>query len=191
MWPLMIGTILLWYGLGYRITVLKRGSRLELRELISQAKITQSAGAGEPAGFLDCAVDIAWEVYRNNGKDLRNRLENAFFPLKTTLGRHRALVRTIVIIAPLAGLLGTVSGMIEMFDSLGDQTFYSQTGGIANGISQALFTTQFGLFVAVPGLILGRLMDRKEDRIKEELFQLREYFESLENATEDDHEVYT
>ncbi|MBN2510636.1 MAG: MotA/TolQ/ExbB proton channel family protein [Spirochaetales bacterium] len=179
MWPLLIGTVLLWYGIAYRMVVLKRGSSEKLRTLITRMR---NEKPGEPKGFIDCAVAIAWDIFESGNTDLRRRMEDAFFPLKTLLNRHRSLVRTIVIIAPLAGLLGTVSGMIEMFDSLGNQTFYSQTGGIANGISQALFTTQFGLFVAVPGLILGRLLDRKEDRIKEELFQLREYFAALKSG---------
>lgn len=83
-------------------------------------------------------------------------------------------MRTIVIVAPLLGLLGTVNGMIEMFQSLGTQTFYSQSGGVAQGISQALFTTQFGLVIAIPGLIVGGLIDRRERQIREDIYQLKE-----------------
>ncbi|MDZ7829411.1 MAG: MotA/TolQ/ExbB proton channel family protein [Halofilum sp. (in: g-proteobacteria)] len=42
--------------------------------------------------------------------------------------------------------------MIETFESLGDMSLFSQSGGIAGGISQALFTTQLGLAVAIPGM---------------------------------------
>ena len=75
-------------------------------------------------------------------------------------GRGAALGRTIVAVAPLLGLLGTVSGMIEMFESLGTGTFTSQEGGIAGGIAKALFTTQLGLGVAIPGFVATRLLDR-------------------------------
>jgi biopolymer transport protein ExbB len=64
--------------------------------------------------------------------------------------------------------------MIEMFQSLGDQTFFSQSGGVANGISQALFTTQFGLVVAVPGMIVGRLMDRRENQMSSDVEQIKD-----------------
>ena len=80
----------------------------------------------------------------------------------------------LVAIAPLAGLLGTVTGMIETFDALGDMSLYSQSGGIAGGISQALFTTQMGLVVAVPGLIIGRLLDRRQTRFENELSQIKD-----------------
>jgi biopolymer transport protein ExbB len=70
-------------------------------------------------------------------------------------------------------LLGTVSGMIETFDSLGDMSLYSQSGGIAGGISQALFSTQMGLCVAVPGVIVGRLLDRRQHQFEDELDRLK------------------
>lgn len=101
-------------------------------------------------------------------------LDDAFFPLSERLRGGKALVMSLVTLAPMAGLLGTVTGMIEMFDSLATNTFLSQTGGIAAGISQAMFTTEIGLVIAVPGLIVGRLLDQKENRIRSELQKLRE-----------------
>jgi biopolymer transport protein ExbB len=79
--------------------------------------------------------------------------------------RHRQTVRSIVVVAPLLGLLGTVIGMIETFESLQDSALFSQSGGIAGGISQALITTQMGLVVAIPGLLLGKKLDRKEESL--------------------------
>jgi biopolymer transport protein ExbB len=90
------------------------------------------------------------------------------------MSKYRVLVQTIVITAPLLGLLGTVTGMIETFDSLGDMSLYSQSGGIAGGISQALFTTQMGLAVAVPGLIAGRMLQRKETSLLREIAQVKD-----------------
>ena len=79
-----------------------------------------------------------------------------------------------MIIAPIAGLLGTVTGMIETFDSLGDMALFTQTGGIAGGISQALFTTQMGLAIAIPGLIIERLLKKKQTRLEIELAQVKD-----------------
>ena len=84
-------------------------------------------------------------------------------------------LEVIATISPLMGLLGTVIGMIETFDSLADSALFAQGGGgIAGGISQALFTTQMGLVVAVPGLVMGRLLSRKEDRLATELDQIKD-----------------
>ena len=77
-------------------------------------------------------------------------------------------------VAPLLGLLGTVNGMIETFDSLADMSLYSQSGGIAGGISQALFTTQMGLAVSIPGLIVNGILDKKQKQLEIDLAQLKD-----------------
>ena len=64
--------------------------------------------------------------------------------------------------------------MIETFDSLGDMTLYSQSGGIAGGISQALLTTQFGLAVAIPGLIVRGLLERRQRVLESQMEEVKE-----------------
>lgn len=88
---------------------------------------------------------------------------------RAELGRGRTLVRSVVAVAPLAGLLGTVTGMIETFRSLGEMELFTQGGGIAGGIGEALLTTQMGLAVAVPGIVLGRLLDRRQATLEDQL----------------------
>jgi len=64
--------------------------------------------------------------------------------------------------------------MIETFDSLGDMSLYSQSGGIAGGISQALFTTQMGLAVSIPGLVVNGILHRRQKDIELELAQIKD-----------------
>jgi biopolymer transport protein ExbB len=67
------------------------------------------------------------------------------------LRRDLIILTALTAVAPLLGLLGTVTGMIQTFDAV--STVGGQTGVcVADGISQALITTQFGLVVALPGL---------------------------------------
>lgn len=80
------------------------------------------------------------------------------------LERLLPLLRTIAAVAPLLGLLGTVTGMIATFDVI---TEYG-TGDpkrLSGGISQALVTTELGLAVAIPTLLLHTLLSRWADRI--------------------------
>lgn len=90
-------------------------------------------------------------------------------PLLDGLDRHSALIRSLTGLAPLVGLLGTVTGMIETFDSLTSMSLFRSSGGIAGGISAALISTQMGLAVAIPGLVVGRLLDRRASRISTQL----------------------
>jgi biopolymer transport protein ExbB len=106
--------------------------------------------------------------------ELRHLLDDAFFEEERELTKYNVLITTIVLTAPLLGLLGTVIGMIETFDSLGDMSLFSQSGGIAGGISQALITTQMGLAVAIPGLVVNGALNRKQKDIELELAQLKD-----------------
>ncbi len=65
--------------------------------------------------------------------------------------RDIVILGALTAVAPLLGLLGTVQGMIGTFSAVAQ---ISGTTGVevADGISQALITTQFGLVVAVPGV---------------------------------------
>lgn len=176
MLPLLANAALLWYGLGLRLITLRRGAQGALENLLAQGPGLVLPARPKDPGFITRALALAWDLKAQDRPLRRQQLADRFFPLNEGLREGRILVRTLTAIAPLAGLLGTVTGMIEMFDSLGSQTFYSQTGGIANGISQALFTTELGLIIAVPGLIIGRLLDRREDRFHEELAQIQDHF---------------
>ena len=73
-----------------------------------------------------------------------------------------------IYVSPLMGLLGTVIGMIETFRSI--MLFGTNNPGImAEGISVALLTTQAGLIVAFPALILQVLLLNRKNRLIEML----------------------
>ena len=57
----------------------------------------------------------------------------------------------------------TVTGMIETFRGLGQSTLFSQSGGVAGGIAEALLTTQMGLIVAAPAILASRYLDRQAE----------------------------
>lgn len=104
------------------------------------------------------------------GLGSRDHVEEALFPHRQDIARYSVMNDTLVGLAPLLGLLGTVTGMIETFDAIGESVLVSATGGgIAGGISEALFSTQVGLVIAVPGLLLGRLLDRRREELEMEL----------------------
>jgi len=76
------------------------------------------------------------------------------------LNRLRAglnIIEVIITIAPLLGLLGTVSGLVTVFGDFGGE---QNNGDIAKGIAQALSTTIAGLAVAVPSVIAFSYFNR-------------------------------
>jgi biopolymer transport protein ExbB len=174
MWPLVVATFVLWYALGYRFITLQRGSVRSVRALVERYRKPKKRR--EPKGIIDGAVVAGLALVREHARyeGLRALLDDCFATTEQEIKRGRVLIASIVAVAPLAGLLGTVTGMIETFDSLGDMSLFSQSGGIAGGISQALFTTQMGLSIAVPGIIVGRILDRRQQTIQHELDQLKD-----------------
>ena len=171
MWPLCGGAILLWFGLAQRFVLLRRGSMHSVSNLVRRSLAGEQDQVG---GLIGDAVSSAKTVYEQNPPYLRSHLDEAFLPIEERAKSYNALVLVITASAPLAGLLGTVGGMIETFDSLGEMSLFTQSGGIAGGISQALFTTQMGLSIGIPGLLIGRLLLRKQEQLLDELEQIKD-----------------
>ncbi len=84
------------------------------------------------------------------------------------LNRHGTIIMVIAAVSPLLGLLGTVTGMIATFDVI-TQFGTGDPKLLSGGISTALVTTQLGLIVAIPALILGNLLNGWSNRIKDDM----------------------
>ena len=176
---LVLVAAVLWYAIGCRFALLRRGSRKNVRVLVRR----REQGRGRPArGMVDAAIDLGMALLRQPGAvPPRRRLDEAFSGFEDELRRYATTITALVAIAPMLGLLGTVIGMIETFESLGDMTMFSQTGGIASGIATALFTTQMGLVVAVPGVLAKAVLDRRAQRIAMDLDQVKDVLVSRPN----------
>jgi biopolymer transport protein ExbB len=170
--PLLIATLVMWFAIGYRFAALKRGTKRGVRNLLARAeKGKQASDDGIMVRALQKGLALKATAVK---QDLRHLLDDAFWAEERDLGKYNVLITTIVLTAPLLGLLGTVIGMIETFDSLGDMSLFSQSGGIAGGISQALITTQMGLAVAIPGLIVNGALNRRQKDMELELAQMKD-----------------
>jgi biopolymer transport protein ExbB len=76
-----------------------------------------------------------------------------------------ALLEVIIAIAPLLGLLGTVSGLVGVFTNLDAPDAAAGRAEVARGIAEALYTTIGGLVVAVPTVIAHSYFTRKLERM--------------------------
>jgi len=169
--PLLLIMFILWYALGYRWVNIKRGDRRSVRVLIERQR---SGKRRPPRGIVDSAVEKAVQVASTPRPDIRRYLDEALAGYEKKVRKFDRLVSTLVVAAPLLGLLGTVTGMIETFTSLSEGAFYARTGGISGGIAEALYSTQFGLTVAIPGIIIGRILRRRQQTILTELAKIKD-----------------
>lgn len=81
--------------------------------------------------------------------------------------RDLRVMKVCVSAAPLLGLLGTVTGMLATFGALATGSGGDKTMGlVAEGISEALITTETGLVIALPGLFFQYQLSRQHDRYR-------------------------
>ena len=95
---------------------------------------------------------------------LENVLQEAILRELPRLERFLPTLSVLAAIAPLLGLLGTVTGMINTFQVI-MQFGTSDPRMMSGGISEALITTQLGLVVAIPILIMHHFLERRVDKV--------------------------
>lgn len=96
---------------------------------------------------------------------VRLRFQEVRSTLIERLNRRIKFVTIIVSSAPLTGLLGTVGGMLTTFSGLSSSEGSNTVGLIAGGISEALITTETGLVLAIPALVLLSSIRKKLDSL--------------------------
>jgi biopolymer transport protein ExbB len=95
---------------------------------------------------------------------IRESIEDTGRHVVHELERFLNALGTIAAISPLLGLLGTVSGMIKIFQVVSTQG-NSDFALLSIGIAEALITTAAGLIVAIPSLLFYRYFRRKVDEL--------------------------
>ncbi|MCK4840980.1 MAG: MotA/TolQ/ExbB proton channel family protein [Methylococcales bacterium] len=87
---------------------------------------------------------------------------------KISMTKNVAIVKMLVALCPLLGLLGTVTGMIHVFDVMA-VTGTGNARAMASGVSQATIPTMAGMVIAIAGLYFCKLI---EQRVSEETHHL-------------------
>lgn len=135
-----------------------------------------SAAKAADAGIGGSAV----AQFRHEAQTLKHtpdRLQRLAERTGRQLDMMRGFITTLVTIAPLLGLLGTVIGMVEMFGSLQGALGPQGETTVAGGISTALVTTQLGLVIAAPGLIVAYWLNRQQLRRERDVQEILQTIE--------------
>jgi biopolymer transport protein ExbB len=133
-----------------RILSAVRSGDLDLAKKIAQSCTHPAAEViSTSIGFISAGADVVEEVVYEHLIGVQSHLQ-----------KWLPFIAITAATAPLLGLLGTVSGMIRMFNVI-TITGTGDVKPMAGGISEALVTTLFGLVVAIPALILHTMLSRK------------------------------
>ena len=113
-------------------------------------------------------IDLDLDKIEESEKEyLEEVIKEAVLGQTGKLEKGMWLLGAVVNTAPQLGLLGTVTGMITSFSALSVSAESSKT--VAAGISEALYTTAFGLIVAIPALIFYNYFNRRIDAVALEM----------------------
>lgn len=105
-------------------------------------------------------------------KTVHRRFTEVRLNVVSAIDRRLMVVNTLTATAPLAGLLGTVMGMLAMFAGLSQGQGVGGMQAVASGMQEALITTQTGLTIALPGLFIALVVKAKRDGVSAALAQL-------------------
>ena len=122
----------------------------QLLTLATQGRCDEAEACGRAAPGMACRVLVQGLHHRELG--LHDSLEEAANAEIDQLRRGLAVLDTIITLAPLLGILGTVTGIIRSFHVLGINDTVDPSV-ISGGIAEALLTTAAGLAVAIAALI--------------------------------------
>ena len=98
-------------------------------------------------------------------RDVINRFSEVRNEHLSRVDRRRTMLAVFVGAAPLTGLLGTVIGMLSTFKGLAISTGGQTVNMVADGISEALITTQLGLVIAIPGYVMLMLIEKRQNAL--------------------------
>ena len=176
MYPLMLVAIIAlllflerFVMLSYRGKIGRRFSK-KMNELVAEKKFEDAANL-----CLQKETSLSRVLFAvlNKAKDTRENAERslneALLREQPKLERRMGLLAAMGTIAPLLGLLGTVTGIITLFTVI-TEVGTNDARVLAGGISEALITTEMGLVIAIPVMVLHGLLSEKIEKITSELY---------------------
>jgi len=156
MWPILVCAVVLVAVVGERTVWWWRETRLReparLRQILDALHKGNVADAAQLAkGAHDPVVQMVDHGLNDHETSLQIAMQAAGGAMLRRAGRFLPVLDTLVTLAPLLGLLGTVTGIMRSFTSLGSTEL--AVGKVTGGIGEALIATACGLGIAIFALI--------------------------------------
>ena len=140
----------------------------ETMDCIQQGQWEQASTQLKKSGYDFSGILLEGIAHRAQSAELVEELMFDKMALSLPgLEKHIGLLAVFAAVAPLLGLLGTVTGMIQTFQTM---TVYGSGNAkmLSGGIAEALITTAGGLIVAIPIMLCHALLNRRVKRIVQE-----------------------
>ncbi|MFZ5653469.1 MAG: MotA/TolQ/ExbB proton channel family protein [Pseudomonadota bacterium] len=152
--------------LGYGRGRFRRAERL-VDDWVAGKAPPPSANPGANPYLRLLIAGMDWLERGGDPDQVRDELTRQGQMVVARVNSLNGFVELVAYLAPLGGLLGTVLGMIDVFQGLASSGGGGpQTGTLAGGIWEALLTTVVGLCIAIPFTLMHALLDGRANRIR-------------------------
>ena len=177
MWPILVLSIIAFAIIFERLWFLViRGGRIvsrpfleEVEKDLEQGKLEAAVVACRKNGSMMARILLAGLAFAGSPRTMvREALQYAGRRETRELDRFLGALTAIAGVGPLLGFLGTVLGMVQIFQEISHKHI-GQYEALAGGIYVALYTTVFGLIVAVPAYLAYRAFAGIADRRREDM----------------------
>lgn len=152
---------------------------LDGQALLGQVKRTIDEDNSYGAALKLCAADEDHPVSRvlhagllkanQPDRDIQRAIEEEAVKQLPRVSQRTGYIGMIANVATLLGLLGTIFGLIQAFKSVGAASAAMKQELLAKGISVAMFTTAFGLIVAIPAMVAFSIITARQTKIMDTL----------------------
>ena len=137
LWAILVVTFLMWALIIERFWYFRTGHRKLVKQVVD-----------------------SWDAREDTSSWYAHRIREALISqVKESLSASVPVIKTLVAICPLLGLLGTVTGMIAVFDVM-SISGSGNARGMAAGVSKATLPTMAGMVAALSGLFFSNMIER-------------------------------
>lgn len=145
-------------------SMIKRG------EIIKVSREAEAIAAQQPIGRVVLAG--AMGVLNLGGREeIQGRMDEVLMAETESIEKRTGFLSMFANVATLAGLLGTITGMIKAFAAVSEASPAEKAALLSNGIAEAMNTTAFGLIVAIPTLLAFSVLSNRSIQLTEDLNQ--------------------
>ena len=192
MWPLAICSIVALSIIIERAINLRSSRILDPRTVERVTALVEGDRADQAAeicrlnsGIYTNIVLAGLEQAASGERAAREAVEDAGRHETKSLNKYMVTLGTITGISPLLGLLGTVTGMIDVFKTIA-AVGTGQADALSTGISQALITTATGLLIAIPTLVAYNFFTERAEsiiaKLEREILRVLRKLNRIENG---------
>ncbi len=142
-----------------------------IRDLVMDGKIAEAVALCDRYPTKPVAQVVRKALLRAHQPEslIENGLDLAIEEAAQKIQKHTSYLAMVANVATLLGLLGTIAGLVVSFKAVGTLDAAEKATHLANGISQAMHATMFGLGVAIPCMIAFSFLMNKTNRLISEV----------------------